>query len=126
MKQEWEEKEADLQLMPEDALLRLIQSDKIVTLYSKSGFRKSTLLRLGLLPLLPENWCPIFVRFSLYWGENTASLVHSTIAAVQNNLQAETPEMEFMARLDIQDSLWKYFKKRQTTEHRTFLLIFDQ
>jgi hypothetical protein len=126
MKKEFEEKESDLQLMPEDALLRLIQSDKIVTLYSKSGFRKSTLLRLGLVPLLPANWCPIFVRFGPYWGENTISLVHSIIAAVQNNLQAEIPEMEFIARLDIQDSLWKYFKKRQTTEHRTFLLIFDQ
>ncbi len=126
MKREFEEKETDLQLMPEDALLRLIQSDKIVTLYSKSGFRKSTLLRLGLVPLLPENWCPIFIKFGLYWGENTASLVHSIIAAVQNNFQTETTEMEFIDRLDIQESLWKYFKKRQTTEHRTFLLIFDQ
>ncbi len=111
-----------------DDLCDLILLEKLVVLFGKSGYGKSSLLNAGILPTfrdaLPDSdarYHPITVRFNLYVDGNSIP----PLEQVRRRLLEETkenPEGTFAAN----DTLWQQFKKRQTNANRHFLLVFDQ
>jgi hypothetical protein len=114
-------------------LYELILLEKLVTLFGKSGYGKSSLLNAGILPKFEaaakestEYFLPLTIRFGAYVAGKQA------IAPVKRIRQrlAETLEpseaMAFIDPLSPGPSLWQAFKQRQSPEHHRFLLIFDQ
>lgn len=107
-------------------LLALVLTEKIVTLFGKSGYGKSSLLRAGLIPLLPADYLPIVVQLGAYQADQSPSPLERTIAQLNAALPDDATEMAFLDALSPEDSLWKRFKKKQGRDKRQFLLIFDQ
>lgn len=119
-----------------EKLLTLIQVEKKVLLYSKSGLGKTSLLEAGIIPRLPETFVPVSIRFYAH-SEDSISPVERVINAVINAMG--NPE-DFPETLvdhldpDGKPSLWKYFKKLQLSgfsqtkegQDKIFLLVFDQ
>lgn len=107
-------------------LLALVLTEKIVVLFSKSGYGKSSLLRAGLAPELAVGWIPLIVQFGAYQAGRSAERLARTLAQLDAALPDDMPEMDFLDTICPENSLWKHFKKKQSAEKRTFLLIFDQ
>jgi formylglycine-generating enzyme required for sulfatase activity len=109
-------------------LYDLLVLEKLVVLFGKSGYGKSSLLNAGILPkfqtVLPDSdisYQPIIVRFNLYVDDKSIP----PLEQVRRRLLEETkenPEGNFLAN----DTIWQQFKKRQTAADRHFLLVFDQ
>lgn len=120
----------------------LIGVEKLVVLFGKSGYGKSSLINAGLIPLLtaysnqePETIRPIVVRFGSYLGEGRsnspviATLTAHTIgktSTLGNNTEIIVKAGDFLDALTKERSLWYHFKRRQIAEKVHFLLIFDQ
>ncbi|MBK7871945.1 MAG: SUMF1/EgtB/PvdO family nonheme iron enzyme [Saprospiraceae bacterium] len=116
-------------------LYDLLVLEKLVVLFGKSGYGKSSLLNAGILPkfqnALPDSevaYQPITVRFNLYVDDKSIP----PLEQVRRRLQEETienPEANFLAN----DTLWQQFKRRSPSpppprggSGRGFLLVFDQ
>lgn len=109
-------------------LYDLLVLEKLVVLFGKSGYGKSSLLNAGILPkfqnALPDSdvaYQPITVRFNLYVDDKSIP----PLEQVRRRLLEETnenPEGNFLTN----DTLWQQFKKRQAAADRHFLLVFDQ
>ncbi|TNE52276.1 MAG: ATP-binding protein [Bacteroidetes bacterium] len=124
-------REQDIQRVYELLLL-----EKIVILFGKSGYGKSSLLNAGLIPLLESDekrsdggYQPLLVRFKDYQS-NTGQ---SPIQTVLQRLEESVPVQEDAAYLDPffpnaaeAPRLWYAFKRRSTRQARQFVLIFDQ
>lgn len=119
-----------------EALLALVQTEKIVTLFGKSGYGKSSLLRAGLIPELGKNVLPILVQLGAYQAGQTLSPIDRTLVQLDVVLPADSPEMTFLENLNETEnlypemlnvpSLWHHFKRKQRAKKSEFLLIFDQ
>jgi|GEM_PF-1207162 len=107
-------------------LLALVLTEKIVAMFSKSGYGKSSLLRAGLAPELPAGWLPVIVQFGAYQAGQSPTPLARALAQLDAALPDDAPEMDFLETICPEDSLWKRFKKKQNAEKRTFLLVFDQ
>lgn len=115
-----------------EELHNLILLEKLVVLFGKSGYGKSSLLKAGILPLftdpeaLPERqYRPLEVRFGAYVPGNSVSPVEAVTNAL-GNIPTEQ-EFSFLAEMTPQLRLWHWFKMRQQTESPArFLLVFDQ
>lgn len=112
-------------------LLRLIRLEKIVILYGKSGYGKSSLLQADVCPLLLDAGDLPFreLRLGPYKpGESTPPALVLRNAAGMFVMRQENPVVRTLAALFPQDdSLWFALKKRQLTiGSDRFLLIFDQ
>jgi hypothetical protein len=116
-----------------EQLYELILLEKLVTLFGKSGYGKSSLLNAGILPRFEaarkdstEYFLPLQIRFGAYVP---GKLAVAPVEQVKQRL-AEALEpaaaMAFVDNLSASPSLWQEFKKRQSPEHPRFLLIFDQ
>ncbi len=130
-------------------LYDLIVLEKLVVLFGKSGYGKSSLLNAGILPkfqtVLPDSdvhYQPITVRFNLYVDDKSIP----PLEQVRRRLAEETtenPEGNFLSN----DTLWQLFKRRSPSPSLTlpqgegtrdalpplggglgwgFLLVFDQ
>jgi hypothetical protein len=119
-------------------LLTMIQVERKVLLYSRSGLGKTSLLEAGVLPKLPENYQAVSIR--LYaWQEGAESPVQRVIKALISAIpELETTDDTIIDKIAANSrehkTLWYYLKKAQllaardaeTEQPKTFLLFFDQ
>jgi len=128
----------------------LITLEKLVVLFGKSGYGKSSLINAGIIPHLKGieeedmHVAPIVVRLGSYSGEETKTTPIEKVLAglyayslnkksepnVEINVSQESnPKMldsAFLGNLVSEQSLWYHFKRRQTFGNARYLLIFDQ
>lgn len=111
-------------------LCDLILLEKLVVLFGKSGYGKSSLLNAGVMPRfreatdnLGEHYQPISIRFGLYVDEKSTSPLEQVRRRLREEAEAN-PEGAFLSQ---GDSLWYHFKSRQNRDKDShFLLVFDQ
>lgn len=105
-------------------LVRLVNAERLVVLFGKSGLGKSSLLNAGLLPALVaqnKGWLPIPIRFRVSDGKNSPIDIIRQHLEKQENMQIT--EGSFLS----DKSLWHAFKRHQVTDKNTkFFLLFDQ
>jgi hypothetical protein len=116
-----------------EQLYELILLEKLVTLFGKSGYGKSSLLNAGILPRFetappdsPEYFLPLSIRFGAYVP---GGQMRSPVENIRQRLAEKLPvvkAMSFVDQLMDRPSLWQDLKKRQTSQQQRFLLIFDQ
>jgi len=121
-----------------DKLLTLIQVEKKVLLYSKSGLGKTSLLEAGVLPKLPEIYTPISIRLFAYkeGAETPVERVINALKSVIGDLDAKSDTLidQVIDHNADEKSLWYYFKKAQIlapkpaddTPEQIYTLVFDQ
>ncbi|HPH17763.1 MAG TPA: hypothetical protein PLE32_03270, partial [Haliscomenobacter sp.] len=105
--------------------------EKLVVLFGKSGYGKSSLLNAGIMPrLMDEKQLPSFrfqpveVRFTHYAeGQSPAPL--ETLKRLLRDLPTD-PAADFLTELVEGDTLWLHFKRRQTSTNSQYVLLFDQ
>lgn len=109
-------------------LYDLLVLEKLVVLFGKSGYGKSSILNAGILPkfqnALPDSdvhYQPITVRFNLYVDDKSIPPLEQVRRRLAEEAE-ENPEGIFLAN----DTLWQQFKRRQSDRVRHFLLVFDQ
>ncbi|MEZ4847207.1 MAG: hypothetical protein R3B93_00955 [Bacteroidia bacterium] len=103
--------------------------EKLVVLFGKSGYGKSSLLSAGLVPRLTDpdepkhfRFQPLEIRFGNYAGEHSPSPLVSAQEIIK-----QLPANEGMDFLQTEDpGLWRQLKQKQTAEQNQFVLIFDQ
>ena len=105
--------------------------EKLVVLFGKSGYGKSSLLNAGIMPRLmdekqpaPFRFQPVEVRFTHYAeGQSPAPL--ETLKRLLRDLPTD-PAADFLTELVEGDTLWLHFKRRQTSTNGQYVLLFDQ
>ena len=110
------------------ALLRLIERDRLVVIFGRSGLGKTSLLRAGVFPRLRErDYFPVYIRLSFDAGSpSLAAQVKATITSEACRLGIEAPG-PFEGQ-----TLWEFFNSRDSdfwdAKNRllTPVLIFDQ
>jgi len=112
-------------------LLDLVQLEKLVVLFSRSGYGKSSLINAGLLPALADenataidHLIPLDIR--LTYQENAAVGPTDHIRQRLEKDFAPQPESAFLDDITPRKTLWYHFKRRQHTGMNRYLLIFDQ
>ena len=105
--------------------------EKLIVLFGKSGYGKSSLLNAGIVPRLTaaeqppsERFRPIEVRFTSFAVGQSVSPMDT-----MQFLLKDVPLTEggvFLKKTDYADTLWGQFKQRQGVENGQFVLIFDQ
>lgn len=128
-------------------LCDLIRLEKLVVLFGRSGYGKSSLINAGVLPLLaaPDKdrhntpaYTPVVVRFGEYIPDSSLSPIELLRRRITESVPA-SPIMTFVDQLQLPESLWRTLKRRQQmnpaaqddtaddhTEHPGFLIVFDQ
>ncbi len=104
-------------------LTRMTILERLVVLFGKSGYGKSSLLQAGVLPKLglqEEIWTPISIRLGVYNGQVSPNQI--VVEHLKKGENGENTEGSFLD----DSTLWKAFKKRQSPEKARILLIFDQ
>ncbi len=105
-------------------LVRLVNAEKLVVLFGKSGLGKSSLVNAGLVPALVaqnKGWLPIPIRFRVSDGKNSPIDIVRQHLEKQENVQIT--EGSFLS----DKSLWHSFKQYQdTTKTQKLFLLFDQ
>jgi hypothetical protein len=114
-----------------DNLLDLIMLEKLIVLFGKSGYGKSSLLSAGIVPKLTDTeqpdtfrYRPIEVRLGTYIENQSLTPFETTKRFI-----ADLPiskGSDFLPKLQTEDSLWRQLKQRQDVENGQFVLIFDQ
>jgi hypothetical protein len=111
-----------------DDLYNLIMLEKLVVLFGKSGYGKSSLLNAGILPRFLEgedgipNILPIIIRLGVFFSDKSIS----PLEKLSLRLKEEAPFNSAGDFLKDHPSLWAQFKRRYGKENGKFLLIFDQ
>jgi hypothetical protein len=117
-----------------DRLLNLILLEKLMVLFGKSGYGKSSLLNAGLIPDLEAenkqrkvNYIPISVRFTSWGGASDDSLVNKFLLQLRKAVPEIEPDARFLQHTEgIHQTLWVECKLRQTQLKPRFVLLFDQ
>jgi hypothetical protein len=111
-----------------DNLHDFLMLEKLVVLFGKSGYGKSSLLSAGIVPRLTDpaqaeafRFTPIEVRFGVYAGAQSFSPLETTRRRIEALPLAA--EMDF---LPDGGSLWSLLKRRQQPGQAQFVLLFDQ
>ncbi|MDX2071499.1 MAG: hypothetical protein SFV55_23925 [Haliscomenobacter sp.] len=106
-------------------LLDLVWLEKLVVLFGKSGYGKSSLINAGILPEIETEAVPIVVRLGSYVaGQSPAPLDNLRLKI--NEVLEDKPEAAFLDNLNLPPTLWQQMKRKQSSQQRRFVLIFDQ
>ncbi len=116
----------------------LIALERLVVLFGKSGYGKSSLINAGIMPHLGQlddaddtPLLPLTIRLGSF-TDGSASPIETILAklnerdATQQAKYAPTKVSSFLDTLLPEQPLWYHFKRRQTSDKRRFILIFDQ
>lgn len=110
----------------------LIALEKMVVLFGKSGYGKSSLINAGIIPHLVAqsagneiSWMPITLRLGSYIDGISPAPIDNLLARLHEKSPAPA-EAGFMSRLPQNPLLWHAFKQRQISRPSRFLLVFDQ
>ncbi|MCC6461164.1 MAG: SUMF1/EgtB/PvdO family nonheme iron enzyme [Saprospiraceae bacterium] len=105
--------------------------EKLVVLFGKSGYGKSSLLNAGIIPRLLDprqsaafRFQPIEVRFTDY-DESHSITPQETLKRMLGAIPTD-PAADFLSGMGLDDTLWMQFKRRQTAAGGQFVLLFDQ
>lgn len=123
-------------------LLDLIWLEKLVVLFGKSGYGKSSLLNAGILPEIEREAVPIVVRLGSYapsvgvTGGQADITPLATLRIKIEEVLLNNPEADFIETLDVPKTLWHQLKRKQSPPTRSpqqegrsvrqFVFIFDQ
>ncbi len=104
-------------------LYEMVRAERLVVLFGKSGYGKSSLLNAGVLPRLAGAMTPVEVRLGEYIAGQSFPPVETLRrkAPVQRKLK---PGTAFLA--DLPPTLWTHFKQLDSAEKGSYLLVFDQ
>ena len=108
-----------------------IMLEKLIVLFGKSGYGKSSILNAGIVPKLTDDTQPQAFRFrpvevrlgTFVDGQSFAPT--DTMKWLLENVPI-TEGSDFLTNLSDEDTLWRQFKQRQTAANGQFVLIFDQ
>ncbi|MBK8702409.1 MAG: hypothetical protein IPN33_01520 [Saprospiraceae bacterium] len=128
-------------------LYELICLEKVLVLFGKSGYGKSSLLNAGLIPKIQEekitvvdesgeeqqaSYFPIVIRMGSFMAKSNATLktpIDKTLYELETRLDA-SPQTAFLdeayKKYHWSRSLWYHFKRRQGANPVNIILIFDQ
>jgi len=121
-----------------EGLFNLILSEKLVVLFGKSGYGKSSLLNAGVLPLFQEEEeddrraVVVEVRLGTHVKDQTRSPLKTVLAKLQEKLPdtADYPGSESLDSLypnATERPLWYHVKRRQSASAGgRFVVVFDQ
>ncbi len=127
-------------------LYDLMCREKLVVLFAKSGYGKSSLIKAGLIPRLIANPnteldantgdeniipnVPIYIRFNLYSPNNKlespCDKIITRLKEELNDVTEDASVIGFFQDEKIKESLWTRFKAHQTQAPKKIYLIFDQ
>lgn len=114
-------------------LYDLILLEKMVVLFGKSGYGKSSLLNAGIIPKLSatkskreQSFQPIVVRFAAYTKGSTDSPLERVSERLKQVL-GPVPDVPLLSRFtELRHTLWFQVKARQNALKTRYVLIFDQ
>lgn len=114
-------------------LYDLILLEKMVVLFGKSGYGKSSLLNAGIIPKLKTNksrreqgFQPIVVRFTAATKDSTESPLERVNERLKKVL-GPLPDVPLLSRFtELRHTLWFQVKARQNALKTRYVLIFDQ
>ena len=104
-------------------LYEMVRAERLVVLFGKSGYGKSSLLNAGVLPRLGKVMTAVEVRL----GEYIAGQSFPPAETVQRKTplqQRLQPDAAFLRRLP--PTLWTHFKQLDSGRKGSYLLVFDQ
>jgi len=115
-------------------VLELIDLEKILVLYSKSGIGKSSLLNAGIIPQFEKNYKHykyVNIRFGAFFENNQQSPIQKLIDIIQKTYPvkpiSEVLNISEYENLNSLSTLWPNIKSLQLENPQdTFVLIFDQ
>ena len=93
-------------------LLDLVWLEKLVVLFGKSGYGKSSLINAGILPEIEQEAVPIIVRLGSYVAGQMPSPLDNLRLKIDEVL-TNNPEADFINALDVPKTLWHLMKQKQ-------------
>lgn len=121
-----------------EGLFNLILSEKLVVLFGKSGYGKSSLLNAGVLPLFQEEEdterraIVVEVRLGTYVKDQTRSPIKTALAKLleklpDSGLESSGNFLDALYPNSAERPLWYHVKRRQAaSEGGRFVVVFDQ
>jgi hypothetical protein len=106
-------------------LLDLVWLEKLVVLFGKSGYGKSSLINAGILPEIEQEAVPIVVRLGSYVAGQMPTPLDNLQRKIDDAL-TNNAEADFIDALNVPKTLWHQMKRKQSRKQRRFVLIFDQ
>ncbi len=121
-------------------LLDLIWLEKLVVLFGKSGYGKSSLINAGLLPEIEREAVPVVVRLGSFVsgkpnGPSEGLTLSQPLTILRTKIEEtlpNNPEADFIESLEVPKTLWHLLKRKQGSPQaqgrniRKFVFIFDQ
>lgn len=117
-------------------LYDLVLVEKLVVLFGKSGYGKSSLINAGLLPKLAHPkmhrnrpFIPLLIRFGSYSADNSRTPTQKVIEKLTQICPQDSHflfEQIWEKTNTNKQTLWYYFKRIQAAKPQKFVLIFDQ
>ncbi len=104
-------------------LYEMIRAERLVVLFGKSGYGKSSLLNAGVLPRLRTVMTPVEVRLGEYLPEQSLPPVETVQRKAPLPVKINS-EAAFLT--DLPPSLWTHFKQLDSAGKGAHLLVFDQ